>query len=147
VAELLAPGTAGFAFGGAVVLVLAGLFLFDSGEGVAVGLETVLPVAALMLVLSVLAGRVAYRTRHQPSRSSGADLLTGRVVSVSSVDEATATWGRTFVEGAWWTVRSQGSPLVAGGEARVVGLSGLDLVVERTDPPVGEQVSEKEETS
>jgi membrane-bound serine protease (ClpP class) len=76
VGELVAPGTAGFAFGGAVVLVLAGLFLFDSSEGVSVGLGTMLSLTVVMLVLAVLAGRLAYRVRHHPSRSTGPDLLT-----------------------------------------------------------------------
>ena len=147
VAELLVPGTAGFAVGGAVVLVLAGLFLFDSSQGASVGLGTVLPLAALMLVLAVLAGRVAYRVRHQPSRSTGADVLTGRVVSVSSVDVVAPVSGRAFVEGAWWSVRSVGPPLVEGGRARVVGMSGLELSVEPESPRVEADTREKEDTS
>ena len=143
VAELLAPGTAGFAFGGAVVLVLAGLFLFDSSQGVSVGLGTLVPVSVLMLVLAVLAGRIAYRVRHQPSRSTGADVLTGRVVSVT---EADGVAGRAFVEGTWWTVRSAGPLLVAGSQARVVGMSGLELVVE-PEPGADTPTPEKEETS
>jgi membrane-bound serine protease (ClpP class) len=143
VAELLAPGTAGFAFGGAVVLVLAGFFLFDSSQGLSVGLGTLLPVTVLMLVLTVLAGRVAYRVRHQPSRSTGADVLTGRVVSVT---EADGVAGRAFAEGTWWTVRSAGPLLVAGSRARVVGMSGLDLVVE-PEPGADTPTPEKEETS
>lgn len=139
VGELLAPGTAGFAFGGAVVLVLAGLFLFDSSQGVSVGLGAMVPLAVLMLVLAVLAGRLAYRVRHQPSRSTGADLLTGRVVSVSSVDAAVPVTGRAHAEGAWWGVRSVGPPLAAGGRARVVGMAGLDLVVDPTDVPLEER--------
>jgi membrane-bound serine protease (ClpP class) len=146
VTELLVPGTAGFAFGGAVMLVLAGLFLFDSSEGVSVALGTVLPLAVLMLVLAVLAGRVAYRTRHQPSRSTGADVLAGRLVSVASVDAGAGVTGRVFTEGAWWTVRSVGPRLVEGGPARVVRMSGLDLVV---DPESGAEAPtpEKEDTS
>ncbi len=62
-----------------MVLVLAGLFLFDSSEGVSVGLGTMLPLTVVMLVLAVLAvlaGRLAHRVRHHPSRSPGPDLLT-----------------------------------------------------------------------
>ncbi len=147
VAELIVPGTAGFAFGGAVVLVLSGLFLFDSSEGVSVGLGTVLPLAVLMLVLAVLAGRVAYRVRHQPSQMTGADVLTGRVVSVSSVDGGAPMTGRAFAAGAWWSLRSTGLPLVEGGQVRVVGLSGLEPVVdpEAQRPPVATR--EKEDRS
>lgn len=137
VAELLVPGTAGFAVGGAVVLVLAGMFLFDGAEGVSVGLGTLLPLAVLMLVLAVLAGRVAYRTRHQPSRSTGADLLTGQTVTVAEVPGPGAGTGRAMAEGAWWSVRSTGSPLVRGARARVVGMAGLVLLVE-PEPDAGE---------
>jgi membrane-bound serine protease (ClpP class) len=147
VAELLAPGTAGFAVGGAVVLVLSGLFLFDSAEGASVGLGTALPLATLMLVLAVLAGRVAYRVRHQPSTTTGADAVTGRVLAVSSVDVAAPTTGRAFAEGTWWNVRSVGPPLVEDGLVRVVGLSGLVLVVDPESPLVEATSRKKEDTS
>jgi membrane-bound serine protease (ClpP class) len=127
IAELFVPGTAGFAFGGAVVLVLAGVFLFDDAEGVSVDLATVLPLAIVMFGAAVLAGRVAYRTRHMPSTATGADVFTGRLVRVA---EAEGQSGRTFAEGAWWSIRSVGPPLVAEASARVVGLDGLVLLVE-----------------
>jgi membrane-bound serine protease (ClpP class) len=126
-AELFAPGTAGFAFGGAAVLVLAGVFLFDDAEGISVDLSTVLPVAVVMFAAAVLAGRVAYRTRHLPSLATGAEIFTNRVVQI---DQARGESGRTFVEGAWWSVRSVGTPLVAGASARVIGMDGLVLLVE-----------------
>jgi membrane-bound serine protease (ClpP class) len=131
IAELFVPGTAGFAFGGAAVLVLAGVFLFDDAEGVSVDLTTVLPVAVVMFAAAVLAGRVAYRTRHLPSTATGADVFTDRVVRIA---EARGESGRTFTEGAWWTVRSVGTPLVGGASARVVGMDGLVLLVEPEAP-------------
>ncbi|GAA3509549.1 NfeD family protein [Georgenia daeguensis] len=126
VAEALAPGVAGFAFGGAVVLVLSALFLFDSSEGVSVDPAAAVPLAVVLAVAAVLAGRVVLRTRHLPSTATGADLLTGRTVLV---DETDGTTGRTFTEGAWWSVRSTGPALVRGGAVRVVGLDGLTLLV------------------
>jgi membrane-bound serine protease (ClpP class) len=130
IAELFVPGTAGFAFGGAVVLVLAGVFLFDDAEGVSVDLVTVLPLAVVMFVAAVVAGRLAYRTRHQTSRSTGADVFTGRLVRVV---DASGDTGRAFTEGAWWSLRSVGPPLEAGATARVVGIDGLVLLVDPRD--------------
>jgi membrane-bound serine protease (ClpP class) len=69
------------------------------------------------------------------------------VVSVSSVDVVAPVSGRAFVEGAWWSVRSVGPPLVEGGRARVVGMSGLELAVEPESPRVEADTREKEDTS
>ena len=71
-------------------------------------LATVLPLAIVMFGAAVLAGRVAYRARHQPSTTTGADVFTGRLVQVVDGSGQTA---RAFTEGAWWSVRSIGSPL------------------------------------
>ena len=127
VAEAFAPGVAGFAFGGAVVLVLSALFLFDDAEGISVDLMAAVPIAVLAAVAAVVAGRIVVRTRHQPSRASGADVLIGRTVTVRQADGRT---GRTFAEGAWWTLRSTGPPLRPGMQAEVRELDGLDLVVD-----------------
>jgi membrane-bound serine protease (ClpP class) len=127
VAELFAPGVAGFAFGGAVVLVLAAVFLFDDAEGVAVDPAAALPTAVVAAVAALLAGRLVVRTRRMPSTSTGADVFTGRTVTVREADGPT---GRTFTEGAWWSVRSTGSPLRPGVQARVVALDGLVMLVD-----------------
>lgn len=127
VAEVLVPGVAGFAFGGAVVLVLSALFLFDDAEGVAVDLTAALPLAIVMFLAAVIAGRLAFRTRSAPLTTTGADLLAGHLVPVL---EADGTTGRGFTEGAWWSMRSVGPPLEAGGRARVVGMDGLVLLVD-----------------
>ncbi len=141
VAELFVPGIAGFAFGGAVVLVLSALFLFDDAEGVAVDLSAALPLAIVMFVAAVLAGRLALRTRSIPSTTTGADLLAGHLVPVREADGIT---GRGFTEGAWWSVRSVGPPLHAGDNARVVGMDGLVLLVEpMAEEDIGEPASER----
>jgi len=132
VAEVLAPGLAGFGFGGAVVLVLSAVFLFDDAEGVAVDLWAAVPLAVLMFLLVVGAGRVAMRTRREPSVSTGTDALVGRLVPVRQGD---GTTGRTFTAGGWWSLRSTGPPLRVGSDARVVGVDGLVLVV---DPDTGD---------
>lgn len=127
VAEVFAPGVAGFGFGGAVVLVLSAVFLFDDAQGVSVDLTAALPVAVLMFVLVVLAGRVAVRTRRAPSTTTGADVFTGRTVPVR---EASGTSGRSYTQGAWWSLRSTGAPLETGTRVRVVGVDGLVLLVD-----------------
>jgi len=133
VAEVLAPGVAGFGFGGAVVLVLASVFLFDDAEGVSVDLAAALPLAVVMFVLVVIAGRVAVRSRRIPSTTTGTDVFTGQTVPVR---EASGTAGRSFTQGAWWTLRSIGPPLDVGRNVRVVGVDGLTLLV---DPEASEQ--------
>jgi membrane-bound serine protease (ClpP class) len=135
VAELFVPGIGGFAFGGAAVLVLASAFLFDEATGVSVDLWAALPVALVMFGAAILAGRLAHRTRHQRSSTTGADLLLDRDVVTQGV---AGTTGHTFAAGAWWTVRSTGGPIRDGGTARVVGIDGLTLLVEpadQTTPP------------
>lgn len=131
VAELFAPGVAGFAFGGAVVLVLSAIFLFDDGQGVSVDLAVVLPTALVVAAATIVAGRLAARTRGQPSVSTGTDAFTGQSVIVR---EAAGTTGSTFVEGAWWSLRSVGPPLQTGGIARIVAVDELVLVVDPLSP-------------
>lgn len=135
VAELLAPGVAGFAFGGAVVLVLSAVFLFDEGQGVSVDLAVVLPAALVVAAAAVFAGRLAARARKLPSVSTGTDVFTGQSVTVR---EADGTTGSTYAEGAWWSLRSVGPPLRPGDTARVVAVQDLVLLVDprsATEPP------------
>jgi membrane-bound serine protease (ClpP class) len=126
-AEVLTPGIGVFAAGGAISLALAGLLLFE--DPARVNPAVFLPTAVLVGAASVVAGRIAWRTRHQPA-VSGLDSLTGRpaVVSTSRGDTGTA-----FVDGAWWTVRAT-EPLRAGQNVRVTGADGLTLLVEPADP-------------
>lgn len=142
VAEVLAPGIAGFGFGGAVVLVLASAFLFDEAEGASVDLSAAVPLAVVTFALVVVAGRLAFRARRAPSISTGPEHLTGRVVPVKEADGDT---GRTYTEGAWWSLRSPAGPLRAGQTVRVVRVDGLELVVEpdlvEPDPGSGKDTS------
>jgi membrane-bound serine protease (ClpP class) len=137
-AELFAPGVAGFAFGGAVVLVLAAIFLFDDAQGVAVDLRVVLPTAVAVGASTLVAGRVAARTRKMPSTTTGADVFAGNWVRVRDTD---GTSGSGFTEGAWWSLRSVGPPLRAGGLARVLSVEDLVLIV---DPLVPSEPEEHE---
>jgi len=89
----------------------------------------------------VIAGRVAVRTRRIPSTTTGTDVFTGRSVPVR---DASGTTGRSYTQGAWWTLRSTGPPLTPGRDVRVVGVDGLTLLVDPDDsqqagpaPPAG----------
>lgn len=127
VAELAAPGVGLAAVGGAVALVLAGVFLFDDEPGFAVSPAVLVPVGVVAAAGAVAAGRVARGVRRIPART-GVALLNGRLLNVDRADGSRG-WG--FVEGAWWQLRAGGGePLEAGREVRVVGVEGLELVVE-----------------
>ncbi|MEV4177943.1 nodulation protein NfeD [Nonomuraea sp. NPDC049709] len=126
VAELFVPGTGGLAAGGGVALVLAGVFLFDAAQGVRVEPVVVVPTAVLMVVLAVLAGRVALRSRRGKA-VSGTDAYRDRTVTVHKSEDGRE---QAFMDGTWWSVRSTGPPLQHGDQVRVVDLDGLTLVVE-----------------
>lgn len=138
-AEVLAPGVAGFGFGGAVVLVLAAVFLFDDAQGVSVDLAAALPLAVVMFVLVVIAGRVAVRSRRMPSSATGTDVFAGASVPVR---EAAGPTGRSYTQGAWWALRSVGPPLEVGRNVRVVGVDGLTLLVDPEDSDPAEPAPE-----
>jgi membrane-bound ClpP family serine protease len=50
-----------------------------------------------------------------------------------------------MVEGAWWNVRSRGDRLRKGATVRVVDTEGLDLVVDRVEPPEREPARKRRE--
>ncbi|HUF83432.1 MAG TPA: NfeD family protein [Acidimicrobiia bacterium] len=129
VAEVVAPGFAGFAVGGAITLALSGAFLFRDASGAEVGLEVVLPVALVVGVAVILAGRLALRSRSAPA-TGGPGLLVGRVVQLDRPDDQRT---QVFVEGAWWNARTTGKPLRDGQQARVADVDGLTLLIEPID--------------
>ncbi|MGP3921120.1 NfeD family protein [Nonomuraea sp. 10N515B] len=132
VAELFAPGIAGFAIGGGVVLVLAAIFLFDEAQGVRVDPMVALPTAVLVVILAIIAGRLVYRTRHGTA-ASGTAALIGRT---ARLDEAEGDRGRIFMDGAWWEARSTGGPLETKQQVRVVAVDGITLLVEPLVPDI-----------
>jgi membrane-bound serine protease (ClpP class) len=140
-AEVFAPGVAGFGFGGAVVLVLAALFLFDDASGVSVDLWAAVPLAVVMFIAVVVIGRVALRTRRAPSTTTGADLLIGRQLKVR---EADGRDGTAYAIGSWWSLRSIGPPLQAGAEVLVTGIDGLVLLVDPRARPDEETRKDEE---
>jgi membrane-bound serine protease (ClpP class) len=81
----------------------------------------------------VLAGRLAWRARRAPS-VTGAEGLVGRHAVVR--DLTGDGDGTLHLDGAWWRARATSDgPLVPGQEVRVVGLDGLDLLVEPSGRP------------
>jgi membrane-bound serine protease (ClpP class) len=130
-AEVFAPGIGVFAGGGAVSLVLAGLFLFDADDGVRVNPLLVVPTAVVVAVGAVVAGRLALRGRADPSESTGRGALRGRTVEIVEADGST---GRGRLDGTWWSLAGEDdAPLTAGNAGRVVRVDGLTLVVTPTD--------------
>lgn len=126
IAELFAPGVGVAAAGGTASLVLSGVFLFRGTPGFEVGIGVLVPIAVVVGGFAMVAGRMVMRTRKRVSTTTGEGLFVGRIVEV---DRVTGNRGMTFVEGAWWSVRSAG-PRLQKGDARVVAVDGLTLVVE-----------------
>ncbi|HZM79812.1 MAG TPA: nodulation protein NfeD [Candidatus Limnocylindrales bacterium] len=122
-AEVIHPGVAVFAVGGAIALALAGVFLFQ-GEGMGVSPAVFVPTAAVVGLGALFAGRLAWKARRSPP-ISGESTLTGQEATVSRMD---GDVGMVFVEGAWW--RARGPDLLVGQRVRVVGRDGLTLRVE-----------------
>jgi membrane-bound serine protease (ClpP class) len=122
VAELFVAGLGVLAAGGAIALVLSGIFLFDGT--LSVSPVVLVPSAAVLGLGSVVAGRAIVRTHRRP-HASGAETMVGRVLDVAPIDESR---GRTFVDGAWWEIHTDGRPLA--GRMRVVEVRGIYLIAE-----------------
>jgi membrane-bound serine protease (ClpP class) len=133
VVELFAPGIGVAAAGGTGALLLAGVFLFPDTPGLSLSMAVVVPVAAVVGGAVVVAGRLVVRARRSPVNASGPGVLIGRAVTVSRRGDNPA---QAFVAGAWWTVRAGDHTSPGDGDTvRVVGLDGLDLIVEPADAP------------
>jgi membrane-bound serine protease (ClpP class) len=129
IAELFAPGVGVAAAGGTAALLFSGIFLFEDTPGMGVSLWVVAPVALVVGGAVLIAGRLVMRTHKRPSTTTGTGLFLGRTVTVTDV-APDGHKGLTFVEGAWWQVRSDSRALDEDGAARVVRVDGLTLVVE-----------------
>lgn len=127
IGEIFVPGVGVLAAGGTIALLLAGVFLFE-GE-LQVSPSVLWPTALVMGAATTIAGRAALKARLRPSTTGTATLIgkAGTVVNVEGVN------GSVFLDGAWWSVRSSVGELEPGEQARVVGIEGLELIVE----PIG----------
>ncbi|MBG0857406.1 nodulation protein NfeD [Streptomyces spinoverrucosus] len=126
-AEVLTPGVGVFAAGGTVALVFAGILLFRGELGV--DPAVMWPTAVVVGGGSVLAGRLAWRARKAPP-TTGHEGLLGREAVVRRVD---GERGQVLLDGAWWAVRGRAALVAEGQHVRVVGLDGLDLIVESAE--------------
>ena len=132
VAEVLAPGFAGFAAGGAVLLTLSGVFLFDDAPGLETSLAVVLPVGIVVGGAVLLAGRIAWRTRSAPATFGDMHHLVGREVVVRLT---AGERGQAFVDGSWWSIRPREGAHPEGERVRVADVDGIVLITE----PIGDQ--------
>jgi membrane-bound serine protease (ClpP class) len=124
IAELFAPGIGVFAFGGTAALLLGGVFLFRGG--VQVDPIVLLPTGILTGGSTVLVAHLVARSRRlRPA--SGRHAIVGQRGMVRVGD---GTSGQVTIEGIWWKARTEEQPLKPGAWVRVVGIQGLDLIVE-----------------
>ncbi|MBW3601458.1 MAG: nodulation protein NfeD [Actinobacteria bacterium] len=130
-AELFVPGLGVLAGGGAIALVVGGLFLFQGGTGVELDLSFLLPVALIVTLLAVGLGRLAWRSRHAPSYSGQGSSVVGERGRVRAADGEHA---EVFAAGSLWRARAARGTLRHDDRVRVVGIEGLTLIVEREDP-------------
>ncbi|MGH8913209.1 MAG: NfeD family protein, partial [Acidimicrobiia bacterium] len=127
IGEIFVPGVGVLAAGGTIALLLAGIFLFEGD--LQVSPPVLWPTALVMGAATTIAGRAALKARRHPS-TTGASTMIGKAGTVVNVE---GTSGSVFLDGAWWSVRSSTGELATGEEARVVGIEGLELIVE----PIG----------
>ncbi len=123
IAEVIAPQGA-FAAGGAISLLLAGIFLFEGP--VAVSMAVLLPIVLVVGGGALFAGRLALRARL-------ARPISGRHALIGRTGEVTAG-GQILLEGAWWSVRGAHGALPEGQPVRVTDVVGLVLIAEPTEP-------------
>jgi membrane-bound serine protease (ClpP class) len=128
VAESLGHGFGVLGLGGIVAFATGALFLFDpSGSDIPIRVSW--KVVAGMTVISALffasVLSFAMRARRRPVRTGGAEMIG----SAGEVESWTENEGRIHVQGEIWAARSSQS-LAKGQKVRVLGRSGLTLVVE-----------------
>lgn len=140
VAEVFAPGIGLAAAGGAMALVLSGIFLFDDVPGLQLSLAVVLPTALVVALFVIAAGRIALRVRTAPSTTTGVGVLVGARAQVRGAERP-----QIFVQGAWWSVRPQdpAAVLAEGQDVEVVDIDGLHLIVTPRSVPSGADPHQK----
>lgn len=127
VLELKAPGLGVPTVGGAVTLILGGLFLYNSSvPGVSVSPWVIAPVAVAAVAFFGFAVGAALRARRQPTSLPTPD----RLVGANAVVTATlAPRGVVLVASEHWSAESISGAIPKGARVRVVGAEGLRLRV------------------
>jgi membrane-bound serine protease (ClpP class) len=124
--ELKHPGIGLPAIGGTICLVLGGLLLFDpSAPGVHVSRWLLVVVPALIVAFFAVVVQAALEARRQPPMID-VDLLYGEAgVALTALDPR----GEVRVGHERWSAEAVGGAIDAGRHIRVVGRSGLKLMV------------------
>jgi len=127
VAEAFVPSFGALGIGGAIAMVLGGLFLIDTDvPGMTISLPFLISMAVISAATFILTGRFAVQARSRRI-VSGAEELVGMegIVTVVDADGAFA-----HIHGESWRIRSQSS-LSPGEKVRVSRMDGLILDVEK----------------
>jgi membrane-bound serine protease (ClpP class) len=130
VTEMFVPGVGVFAGGGAIALVIAGLFLFDRPTGIGLDLSFLLPIAAAAGIGAAIITRFAWRSRYAPAYTGVGGELIGALGTVRTGGATPQVW----VNGALWKAPTA-KGLAPGTSVRVVDIDGLELAVEPSEEP------------
>ncbi len=132
-AELKHPGLLLPTMGGVVCLVLGGLLLFDPsvpGARVSRWLLVLLPAALVAFFLVVV--QAVLRSRRLPPATGVEHLVGEQGVALGALQPR----GEVRVDAERWSAESAGTPIAAGTPVRVLGRTGLRLVVEPASHPL-----------
>jgi membrane-bound serine protease (ClpP class) len=128
VAEVFVTGFGALGIGGAVALVLGGLFLTStSNPDFQVDRWLIYVLASAIAVFFMMVVSALLRTRRMPAYMGAQTLVGHRAVARSRLDPD----GFVFLEGARWRAHAEGPPVEEGTRVRVVAVQGLKLTVRR----------------
>ena len=124
--ELKHPGLGLPAIGGTICLVLGGLLLFDpSAPNVHVSRWLLVVVPTVVVAFFALVVQAALEARHKPPMIEVDQLYGEEGVALTALDPR----GEVRVGRERWTAEAVGGPIVSGTSIRVIGRSGLKLMV------------------
>jgi len=128
VAEVFVTGFGALGIGGAVALVLGGLFLTStSNPDFQVDRWLIYTLAAVIAGFFMMVVTALLRTRRMPAYMGAQTLVGKRAVVRSRLDPD----GFVFLEGARWKAHAEGPPVQEGERVRVTEVHGLKLTVRR----------------
>lgn len=119
---------------GVASLILAGLLLYDGGDGAEVSVPIIVGTGLVLGGGLVLVSRIALKDRSEPPRA-GYEHLIG---SEGEVRSALSPIGQVYLDGSLWRARAEGGDGVrvpAGDRIRVIAMDGLTLTVEPIPSP------------
>jgi membrane-bound serine protease (ClpP class) len=117
--------------GGAACLLLGGFLLIDAPiPELRVPLAFLVPLAAAVTLVAVVAVRLAVRAQRAP--------VPGMVGEIGTAVEDLAPTGKVFVHGETWTATAMGARIARGSRVRVQRAENLRLVVEPAGPESAE---------